>query len=277
MKQITSVNFWVIVGTFSLTGCAIGPAPTKPSIGVADQWKEGRETTDPTLASDGAASFPPTWWSMFNDSQLDAIQVAVNSANQDIQRAHARLAEARALARLHEADLYPQLALSESHTRFRTSGSESGMRGEPRQHNEHSVGVGLAYDLDFSGRSRRSQEASRAHAGAAADDLHAVILAATAQAARHLFQIRSLDEERSVIESALALRRDAVRLQETRNRAGLINEVEVARSRTELATVESELHAVERRRARLEHTLAVLCGQTTRNFASASASQPTLP
>lgn len=46
----------------------------------------------------------------------------------------------------------------------------------------------------------------------------------------------------------------------TRNQAGLINEVDVTRARTELANVEANLYATERQRAQVEHALAVLCG-----------------
>src|SRR5262249_8240202 len=87
-----------------------------------------------------------------------------------------------------------------------------------------------------------------------------------------------LDNERLVVEATIALRRDAVRLQETRQQAGLINEVDVTRARTELANVEAELHAISRDRAQVEHALAVLCGRPPAEFTLvASASNITLP
>jgi multidrug efflux system outer membrane protein len=58
-----------------------------------------------------------------------------------------------------------------------------------------------------------------------------------------------------------------VHLQETRNQAGLINEVDVTRARTELANVEADAQAVTRTRAQVEHALAVLCGQSPAEFA----------
>jgi multidrug efflux system outer membrane protein len=84
--------------------------------------------------------------------------------------------------------------------------------------------------------------------------------------ARTYYLVRSLDAEKRVIEATIALRRDAVQLQETRNKAGLINEVDVTRARTELATVEAELHAINRVRAQVEHALAVLCGEPPATF-----------
>ena len=54
-----------------------------------------------------------------------------------------------------------------------------------------------------------------------------------------------------MIEATIALRRDALQLQQTRYQAGLINEVDVTRARTELANVEAERHAIIRGRARI--------------------------
>jgi multidrug efflux system outer membrane protein len=57
-----------------------------------------------------------------------------------------------------------------------------------------------------------------------------------------------------------------VQLQQARYQAGLINEVDVSRARTELANVEADLQATIRDRAQVEHALAVLCGQPPATF-----------
>src|SRR5437867_7115574 len=89
--------------------------------------------------------------------------------------------------------------------------------------------------------------------------------------------IKDHPNEKVVIEATIALRKDALQLQETRNQAGLINEVDVTRARTELANVEAELHAITRNRAQVEHALAVLCGQPPGNFSVAATASNNLP
>src|SRR6185503_14983726 len=98
-----------------------------------------------------------------------------------------------------------------------------------------------------------------------------------ADVARNYYMARSLDAEKRIVAATIALRRDAVSLQETRNKAGLINEVDVTRARTELANVEAELHAIVRSRAQLEHALAVLCGQSPANFSVAAKATSSVP
>ncbi|HKQ38497.1 MAG TPA: efflux transporter outer membrane subunit, partial [Verrucomicrobiae bacterium] len=87
----------------------------------------------------------------------------------------------------------------------------------------------------------------------------------------------ALDAEKQVMVATIDLRRDAVQLQETRAKAGLINEVDVTRARTELANVEAEFHSIERTRAQVEHALAVLCGEAPGNFTIAATPLQTVP
>jgi outer membrane protein, multidrug efflux system len=104
-----------------------------------------------------------------------------------------------------------------------------------------------------------------------------VLLTLTADVARNYQLLRSLDNEKLVIEATIALRRDTLRLQQTRFQAGLINEVDVTRAKTELANVEAELHAVVRSRAQIEHALAVLCGQPPARFTIAAKATSITP
>jgi outer membrane protein, multidrug efflux system len=121
--------------------------------------------------------------------------------------------------------------------------------------------------VDVWGRVRRSVEAANADTAAIGTDLQVVWLTLTADVARNYQSLRSLDHERAVIEATAALRTDELQLQATRNRAGLVNEMDVTRARTELANVEAELQGVVRRRAQFEHALATLCGRSPAAFA----------
>src|SRR5256885_13285074 len=53
---------------------------------------------------------------------------------------------------------------------------------------------------------------------------------------------------------------------ERRFRAGDVAELDVARARTEVAATESDALALDRRRAELEHALAVLIGEVSSSF-----------
>jgi len=257
-----------LVSLAALAGCAHQTALPPANVATPAAFKEAPVAAASTSSST-PTSLTTSWWSVFHDPELDALQQRVVAANADLQQAGARLAEARALARLTEAELLPHLSLSQDITREQLSGTRSGGDGETRIVRDHHLEAQLDYEFDLWGRQRHATAAARADVRALALDTDTLRLALTAEAARHYHELRALDLERALIETTLALRRDAVHLQESRHRAGLINETDVARARTELANVEAELHAVARRRARLEHALAVLCGLSPAEFAVA--------
>ncbi len=260
--------------TFSLlllAGCAVGPNYSRPSVPAQTTWKEGSVVTN-------AAKLPTDWWKIFDDEPLSSLETKALKANQNLKVAVARVTEARALVGVSKSEFYPKVSANGAYSRNRFSANSSQLPNQKLDSDLFSSSFDLSYELDVWGRVRRSVEASKADAAAIATDLEVVLLTLTADVARHYYQIRSLDNEKLVIEATIELRRDSVHLQETRHQAGLINEMDVTRARTELANVQAELHAVTRSRAQVEHALAVLCGEPPASFSVvAKASDITPP
>lgn len=252
-----------------LAGCAVGPNYKRPTVAAPTGWKEATVVTN-------APVLPTAWWQIFNDAELNSLEAQAVEANQDLKRAVARVTEARAIARVSKADLYPSIGAGAAYSRSRQSENRDNVAPK-LESDDFSSSFDLNYELDVWGRVRRNVEASKADAAAAATDREVVLLTLTADVARNYQSLRSLDNEKAVIEATIALRLDTVRLQETRNQAGLINEVDVTRARTELANVEAELHAIMRSRAQVEHALAVLCGQAPANFSVAANATSIVP
>jgi len=253
-----------------LAGCAVGPNYSRPTVPAQTAWKEG-------LAATNAPKLPIEWWQSFNDEALNSLEAQAVEANQDLKLAVARVTEARALARVSKAELYPNISAGGGYTRSRLSENRANAPKGNLESNDFTGSFDLSYELDIWGRVRRTVEAAEADAGAVATDLEVVLLTLTADVARNYYLLRSLDNERAVIQATVELRRDMVGLQESRSQAGLINEVDVTRARTELANVEAELHAVARTRAQVEHALAVLCGRPPADFAIAATGSSIVP
>ncbi len=253
----------------ALSGCALGPDHARPTVATPAAWKEA-----PTATS--VKSAPSEWWTLFADPVLNALEAQAAAGNQDLQRAVARVTEARALTRASRAELYPTLSAGSGYSWTHLSKNRD---NSPRalEASDFSQSLDLGYELDVWGRVRRGVEAARADAAAVAADLQVVRLTLAADVARQYHSLRALDHERAIIEGTIALRQDALQLQQTRHQAGLINEVEVARARTELASVEAELEDVLRSRSVTEHALAILCGQPPASFAVAANPQQTAP
>src|SRR5262245_48300405 len=102
----------------SLTACTVGPDYARPTAPEQSGWK-GQTVSSKT------AVLPPDWWRIFKDSELNKLEGQAIAANQDLQRAVARVTEARAFARYSKADQYPSLTADGSYSRNRASANSA--------------------------------------------------------------------------------------------------------------------------------------------------------
>jgi multidrug efflux system outer membrane protein len=72
-------------------------------------------------ASTAPAALDTEWWKLFGDPALTALEEQARGANQDLQLAIARVAEARSTARIAQADFYPIITGDPSYHAVRVS------------------------------------------------------------------------------------------------------------------------------------------------------------
>jgi multidrug efflux system outer membrane protein len=161
----------------------------------------------------------------------------------------------------------------------RAQGIIGGDAGPER--NLFAAGVDLSYEVDLFGRLSHASAAAVLDAEASAALLQSTRLLIQAAVAQTYLAVRALDVERLIVQETLAAYRATLALTERRWRAGDVAELDVARVSTEAAATESEALAVERRRAELEHALAILLGLAPSEFALQTeewrTSLPTIP
>jgi len=252
-----------------LTGCAVGPNYRRPDVTAPATWKEAREASDEKLWQEARPQDTlerGAWWEVFNDPELNVLEVQAVHANRSVQAALARLDRARAVARLPKADLLPTLESNVSYNHFQRTLSGFGGQGSITNDDFH-VPLDLSYEVDLWGKVRRSFEAAHAEAQASQAAYETVLLSVTAEVARTYFLLRALDAEREALRKTVELRLEAQRLIDQRVEAGLSNELEKNRVIAEVKTAEAESLDVERQRTQLEHALAVLCGRAASEFA----------
>lgn len=254
-KQISIVFATVLAAA----GCAVGPNYSRPTAPMQSAWKEKQIATNTTKLS-------VRWWESFKVSKLNELEDQAIAANQDLKRAVARVTEARALARIAKADLLPTISKSGGYSYNRLSDKRATTLGKNVEFDDFSSSFDLNYELDVWGRVRRSVEAATADEASIERDRDVVLLTLTADVARNYYLIRSFDQERRIVQSTVALRKDTLQIQQTRYDAGLINQVDVTRAETEMANVEADLQSIIRSRAQIEHALAVLCGKAPGEF-----------
>jgi outer membrane protein, multidrug efflux system len=230
-----------------------------------------------TIAAPAEAQPRGEWWKAFNDPVLDDLVTRAERANTNIQVAAARLAQARAVARITDADRSLQASLGASGRR--AQGIIGGDAGPAR--NLFATGVDLSYEVDLFGRLSHASRAAVLDAQSREALLQSTRLLIHAEVAQAYLALRALDDERTLVRSTITAYRETLALTERRWRAGDVAELDVTRSATEVAATESEALALDRRRAELEHAIAVLVGEAPANFSVAATewntALPTIP
>jgi outer membrane protein, multidrug efflux system len=249
----------------ALAGCAaVGPDYKRPSTTAPTDWKE----SSTQIAA--AYRLPATWWEVFGDSTLNDLEEQARAQSPNLRAAAARVMQARAIAGIAEADYYPSVTLDPSVSRDRYSENRPAQPGTPvvgYTANHFRVPLDAAYEIDVWGRVRRAVESADARLDASADDYFTVLLTLQADIAQNYFALRSLDAERDVLRRAIEIRRRALELIQVRYEGGVGSDLDVTRIQTELASAESEAIGVGKRRAELEHAIAVLIGKAPAEFA----------
>jgi NodT family efflux transporter outer membrane factor (OMF) lipoprotein len=252
-------------------GCAVGPKYHPPVVQAPPAYKEIRDWK-PAQPND--QNLGGEWWKIFQDPQLDALELQVNVSNQNLKAAEAQFRQARAALRYNRADYYPTVTAGLSATRTRVSAH----RPPPSSifdgitYNDFTLPVDVSYQADVWGRVRKNVESYREQAQASAADLATVNLSMHGDLAIDYFQARSLDAQEQLLNSTVKQYEQALELNQSRFEGGIASEVDVEQARTQLQTTRAAAIDVGVLRAQYEHAVAILIGKPPAEF-----SLPPLP
>jgi NodT family efflux transporter outer membrane factor (OMF) lipoprotein len=259
------------VAVLQLSGCVVGPNYRTP---VAETPQAYKEVGNWKPAQPNDQNLGGAWWTIFQDPQLDKLELQVNISNQNLKAAEAQYQQARAVLRYSRADYYPTVTAGPSATRTRVSAN----RPPPSSifngitENDFVLPFDFSYQVDVWGRVRRTVESNREQAQASAADLATVNLSLHADLAIDYFQARTLDAQEQLLNSTVTEYEQALELTLNRFHGGIASEVEVEQAKTQLETVRAQAVDVGVLRAQFEHAVAILIGKPPADF-----SLPPLP
>jgi NodT family efflux transporter outer membrane factor (OMF) lipoprotein len=254
----------LVVAVLQLNGCTVGPKYHAPAAEVPPAYKEAGNWK-PAQPDD--RNLGGTWWTIFQDPQLDALELQVNVSNQNLKVAEAQYRQARAVLRYYRADYYPTVTAGPSATRTQVSSNSpvsAALRGTT--YNDFVFPLDLSYEADVWGRVRRTVESYREQAQASAADLATVNLSMHADLAIDYFEARSLDAEEQLLNSTVKQYQQAVDLTQSLYQGGLTSEVDLQQAETQLQTTQAAAIDVGVARAQYEHAVAILIGKPPAEF-----------
>lgn len=249
-----------------LAGCAQVAEMPPMSLPEAPAYRGGPQAAAvPAMQRD-------TWWTLYQDPELDRLQQQLLANSPDLGSALARYQQARAATDALRAARLPSVGTSADVVRNRQSENRP-LRGAgaSNYYNSGTLGLSLDYELDLWGRISRQVAAGVAEEQAAQADLASAQLALQAQLADTLLALRGADQEIELLRETEAAFGRATGMVGERHRAGLASGLDVAQAEAQQESARSQLHQVQAQRDVLEHAIAALVGAHASTFAIAPA------
>jgi len=249
-------------------GCASAPAPMERA-GLAappDQW-----TGAPTAGE--ADAVPAGWLADFDAPGLSDLVTEALSANPDLAASSARLAAARAQARIAGAPRLPAMELGLAGAR--TKRAPSGVSAtSARPVTNYTLDAQVAWEADLWGRLGDAARAAAADARASEADLNGARLALAAGVARAWFALAEAQQQDLLAERTVRSFERTRDVIESRYRSGVATALELRLARENAATARANLAQRERERDAAARSLEILLG---RYPAAELAAAPRLP
>jgi NodT family efflux transporter outer membrane factor (OMF) lipoprotein len=249
--------------TGTLTACSFAPVYKTPeSVPATSAYKE---TGDWKAAQPVDNENRGTWWTLFQDPQLDALEAKVGDANQGLKAAFARLQQARAATRIARADLFPTLSASSFATRAKTSANAPTLF-PGRIYNNFDLQADISYEVDVWGRVRNAVTSAKASQQATAADLATLNLSIHAELATDYFTLRAEDAQQVLLDQTVVDYAGSLKLTQNLYNGGGAAIADVAQAQAQLETARTQAADIRLQRAQSEHAIAVLLGENPSAF-----------
>jgi multidrug efflux system outer membrane protein len=249
-------NYITVVSiALTLAGCMVGPDYKRPMVETPSSWRIA-ENTAQDLAN-------TAWWRQLDDPVLNELIVTAISENKDLLIAAARVDQFAAQYGVVRADLYPQLGASAQFGQQQVT--EKSGNSLPAGYNfitgNQQAVLNASWEMDIWGRIRRSSEAARADLLASEEGRRGVILSLVSSVAVSYVNLRNLDKQLEISRQTTETRRNSYELFVLRYEAGIINEMELAQSRSEYEQALATIPQIQKSIALQENAINVLLGK----------------
>ncbi len=300
------------IGLVSLVACNVGPRYVRPQAPAPEAFKESSPaaysdlppgTWQPAQPQDGALK--GDWWAMFNEPELDALEVQLNINNQNIAQYFQNYMAARAQVGEAQSQFFPTVTAAPAYTTAHAgksaaqvavggaSGSSTGSSGSGTSttpasttsaggnFSEISLPLEASWAPDLWGRIRNTVHEYQYAAQVSAADLENERLVEQASLAEYYFELRGQDALQSLYDSTIRADSQSLALTQSLAETGIESEEDVAEAQVTMQNAEATGVGIATNRALYEHAIATLIGRPASAFSmpirSLSTPVPAIP
>lgn len=259
----------------SLSACTTLPDYHRPTIATPAHFT-GAPGWGIASPADGEKRGP--WWEIFGDGELNALEAHALGANQTVQKALARLEQARAQLAYQQAGFFPTVSANVSSVPNRTSANLVGKALAGKTVPDHTLGVSVAWEPDLFGRIKDATTGAAAGADASAADVEAVKLLVSSELASDYFAYRSLERQKRLLDDTVRAYGRAYDIVHQQLAQGATDASTLALAETQWENAKTQSTDIDAQRLVLLHAIATLTGEPASTFTlSASGVLPSVP
>lgn len=209
------------------------------------------------------------WWKAFGYQELNILTKLALEENNHIKIGETGVEASKARVKYAKSFLYPSVSFNPSLMRQEYSANRPlpfDVAAQRITNTTYTLPLDLSYEVDITGKINNQAKASSYEWQASQASQNALELSVTAEVARNFTRLLTLDAEKGILERTIQSRQENLEIVETRYKAGLVNEIDYQRAKTELSSVMVQLKNNQLQRNDIELTLSNLCGQPPSTF-----------
>jgi multidrug efflux system outer membrane protein len=239
--------------TLALAACSLAPTYERPASPVAQSWP---------AAAEGARQVSDVRWrNFYTDPRLQVLIGTALENNRDLRIAVARVAEARGMYGVQQADRLPNANLNVARNASSSPASTS-ITGREFKTQRYDVNLGLlSFELDFWGRVANLSAAAKAQYLATEAAQTAFRLSLIADVANAYLSGIELDERVRLAAETVRTRVEIRELVARRRAVGMASELDWLQAEGAYQSAQVELAGVQRQQAAARTMLDVLVGR----------------
>ena len=241
-------------------GCMVGPDFATPNAPVAGSWLE---SGDPSVKSDHQQY--ESWWTVFHDPVLDRLIKIAYEQNLTLMAAGARVLEARATLGVSIGEFYPQtqqIGANVGYNQASTVDATSNPLNHLGNYWRSSLGMQVAWELDFWGKFRRGVESADAAYLASIATYDDVLVTLLGDVATTYIGIRTLQDQIAIAHENVVKQQKALAIARDRFHGGTATGLDVFQAENVLAQTEATIPQLTAQLEQGENALRVLLGMT---------------
>ena len=201
-----------------------------------------------------------SWWTSFNDQELNNYMDELFNDNLDLAQAWARLRQAEARLGVSRSDGKLQLD-AEASARGTKRKDEIGDKTQTYGTENYSVGLVARYELDLWDRIQDQELAAELELRASKAQIQSTAMLLSAEAVQSWISLKAVTEQLKLLNEQMKTNQQTLELISHRQRRGLANIVDLYQQRQQLARIKSLTPGLEEQRKNLELKLLLLSGK----------------